>query len=90
MGDVRIVARVLDDAGAGEIGQLMGRERKFGPEALRQRDRNRVGERAGQKRFEGRARRAGGAGAGGPPAPQGSIISASDMSAGLARAALLA
>ena len=72
MGDVRIVARVLDDAGAGKIGpKLMGREREFGPQALRQRDRNGVGKGARQKRFEGRARRAARAGAGRPPAPQG-------------------
>ena len=32
MGDVRVVARVLDNAGAGEIDpELMGREREFGP-----------------------------------------------------------
>ena len=44
MRDVRIIARVLDDAGAGEIGpELMGRKREFGPQALRQRDRNRIG-----------------------------------------------
>jgi hypothetical protein len=36
MRDVRIVARVLDDAGAGEIGmKLMGREREFGDYGLR-------------------------------------------------------
>ena len=85
MGDVRIVARVLDDAGAGKIGpKLMGRERKFGPEALRQRDRNGVRESASQKRFEGRARRAARAGAGRPPAPEGGFFG-SLMSAGLAR-----
>ena len=75
MGDVRIVARVLDDAGAGKIGpKLMGREREFGPQALRQRDRNGVRKGAGQKRFEGRARRAARAGAGRPPAPQGRLL----------------
>ena len=63
MRDVRIIARVLDDAGAGEIGpELMGREREFGPQALRQRDRNRIGKRAGQQRLERRPRRAAGAG----------------------------
>ena len=64
MRDVRIVARVLDDAGAGETGpKLMGREREFGPQALRQRDRNRIGKRPGPKRLERRPRRAAGAGA---------------------------
>ena len=53
MRDVGIIARVLDDAGAGEIGtNFMGREREFGSQALRQRDRNRIGKRAGQKRLE--------------------------------------
>ena len=71
VGDVGIVARVLDDGGAGEIvAQFMGREREFRPEALGQRDRNRVGKRARQQRLEGGARRAAGAGAGRPSAPQ--------------------
>ena len=44
MRDVRIVARVLDDAGAGETGsKLMARKREFWSQALRQRDRNRIG-----------------------------------------------
>ena len=59
MRDVGIIARVLDDAGAGEIGpELMGRKREFGPQALRQRDRNRIGKRAGPKRLERRPRAA--------------------------------
>ena len=91
MSDVRIVARVLDDAGAGEIGaKLMGREREFGPQALRQRDRNRIGKLAGQQRFEGRARRAAGAGAGRPSAPEGRRVSGSLMRPGLARGAQFA
>ena len=58
MGDVRIVARVLDDAGAGEIGaEFMGGEDEFRPQALWQRDRNRIGKSAGQQRFEGRLAR---------------------------------
>ena len=48
MGDVRIVAGVLDDAGPGEIGpKLMGREGEFRPHAFRQRDGNRIGKLAG-------------------------------------------
>ena len=75
MGDVRIVARVLDDAGAGEAGvKLVGRERELGPQALRQRDRNRIGKLAGQKHFKGRARRAAGAGAGRPAAPEAGLL----------------
>ena len=69
MGDVRIVARVLDDARAGETGaEFVGRERELRPQALRQRDRNRIGKLAGQQRFEGGARRPAGAGAGRPAA----------------------
>ena len=69
MRDVRIVACVLDDPGAGEIGaELLRGEGEFRPQALRQCDRNRVGKPAGQQRFEGRASRASGAGAGGPAA----------------------
>ena len=91
MGDVRIVARVLDDAGAGEVGvKLMGREREFGPQALRQRDRNRIGKLAGQQRFKGRARRAAGAGAGRPSAPEGWRLSGSLIRLGLARGAQFA
>jgi hypothetical protein len=72
MGDVRIVARVLDDPGAGEIGaELMGGEGEFRPQALGQRDGNGIGKTAGQQRFEGGASRACRAGAGGPAAPQG-------------------
>ena len=75
MRDVGIVAGVLDDAGAGDIGvrlpaELLGREREFGPQPLRQRDRDGIGKGAGQQRLEGRARRAARAGAGRPPAPQ--------------------
>ena len=91
MGDVRVVARVLDDAGAGEIGpKLMGRQRKFGPEALRQRNRNRVRKCARQKRFEGRARRAAAQAPVVQPRLSGVVLSASDMAVGLARARALA
>ena len=62
MGDIRIVARVPDDTGAGEIGvKLIAREREFGPQVLRQRDRDRIGKLAGRQPFERRPRRAAGA-----------------------------
>ena len=88
MGDVRIVARVLDDAGAGKIGpKLMGRQREFGPEALRQRNRNGSGN--APVRSASKAARA-------APLAQAPVVhprlrevlSASDMGAGVARAAL--
>ena len=75
MGHVGIVAGVLDDAGAGDVGvrlpaRLPGspaRTRASAPSAGRPaRDR----EGAGQQRLEGGAGRAAGAGARRPPAPQ--------------------
>ena len=91
MGDVRVVARVLDDAGAGEIGpKLVDRQRKFGPEALRQRDRNRVGN--APVRSASKAARAAPL-AQAPvvhPRRRGVVLSASDMGVGLARASVLA
>ena len=54
MGDIGIVTRVLDDAGAGEIAaEFMRGEGKFRPKTLRQRNGNRIGKSAGQQRAFG-------------------------------------
>ena len=54
MGHVRVVARVLDDAGAGEpVPSLLGRKRERGPLPPRQLDGDRVREFARQQRGVG-------------------------------------
>ena len=71
VGDVGVVARVLDDAGAGEPGaERLLRERERGPLPLRKIDGDRVRKPSRQERgIRGRGR-GGGAGPGGPAASQ--------------------
>ena len=71
MGDVGIVAGVLDDRGRGSVtGQLPLGQREGGAAAARQADGDRIGEAQPGQRAEGRLDRRRGAGTGGPAAPQ--------------------
>ena len=72
MRDVGIVAGVLDDAGHRfAVAQIPLRQREGDALPAGQRDLDRIGEFAGQKRGAGCLGRSGGAGAGGPAALQG-------------------
>ena len=75
MGDIRIVAGVLDDAGGRGIVVLPCQgERKARPLAARQGHRDRIGEFAGHQRGEGGLGRRRGAGAGGPTPAQRAFL----------------
>ena len=71
VGHVRVVARVLDDAGRGGVAVARRfRQGKTGAEPARQRYLHRIEELAGDKRGKGRLGRRRRAGAGGPPPAQ--------------------
>lgn len=71
MGDIGVIAGVLDDAGAGEaIAAFLHRQRKGRARAAGQQHRHRIGKFAGQQRTVGGAGCRGRAGAGGPAAAQ--------------------
>ena len=73
MRDIRIVARVLDNAGSrGRIRTVEGRDRKRGSSPVGQDDLDHRRALAGDKQLVGRARCSRSAGAGRPAAPQGS------------------
>ena len=71
VGHVGVVARVLDDAGAGEaLAELFRREREPGPLPLRKPDGDRIGKLPGEQRGVRGPGRGGRAGAGRPAAPE--------------------
>jgi len=71
MGDVRVVARILDDSCAREVlAKLLEREREARPRAARQGNGDRLGELASQQRLIGCANGGCGAGAGRPALAQ--------------------
>ena len=73
MRDIRIIARVLDNAGSrGRIRTVEGRDRKRGSSPVGQDDLDHRRALAGDKQLVGRARCSRSAGAGRPAAPQGS------------------
>ena len=75
MGDVRIIAGVLDHAGGGGTRLRAGeRKRKRGGLAARQRHLDRINKLAGHERAERRLGGRGGAGSGGPASAQGPIL----------------
>ncbi len=58
MRDIRVIAGVLDDAGAREIlSPILERKRESRPPAARQRDRHGIGEGTGEQRLVSGARR---------------------------------
>ncbi len=75
VGHIRIVARILDDAGGrGTVVLACHGERKARPLAARQGHRDRIGEFAGHQRGEGGLGRRRGAGAGGPTPAQRAFL----------------
>ena len=91
MGDIGIVAGVLDDGGRGQaFGEVVAGQREGDAAARRQRDLDGIGKIAANKRRAGRLGGGGGAGAGRPAAPQRPVgsehrLPCGDLSAKAAR-----